>query len=252
MNYKFFTFLTTCFLGSVVSFAQNANENIKVTYKTDFIIDFEKIKDGIPADQRVVFKQEIDEGISLDFQLESNGKMSVFKPELKVNNSQGNIGLIKQMIIDSEANPLYKDYQKNLYYNQKEFGGKMLLIKDNLYNYNWKLTKETEDINGFPAVKATGVDEDGAIITAWYSKSLHYKDGPYKFSNLPGLIVKAEFETNGMKAIFTLKDIQVLDKDLIVKLPSKGQVVTMDEFMLEAKKLNKKYSEANQSVDTSK
>lgn len=251
MKTKLFT-LFIGFLSITTSFAQTKKENIKVTYHTDFILDYEKIKDNIPAEYRASFKSEIDRGISVNFELQSNGKISIFKPEMKVNNAQDQGGVIAQQIMQAESNPIFKDYEKNEFYNVKEIGGKTFLIKDSLHNYNWKITKEKDKINGYPVTKAIGTDEDGAEVVAWYATSLPYKDGPYRFSNLPGLIVKAEFSTPEFKTIFTMKNLTIEEKAIVVNLPTKGKVVSDKEFMDEMKVLNEKYKQANQGVDTSK
>lgn len=57
--------------------------------------------------------------------------------------------------------------------------------------FNWKLEPETEKIGGYEAHKAT-TEFGGRQWVAWYSTELPFPDGPYKFSGLPGLIVKIE------------------------------------------------------------
>ncbi len=250
MKKLIFTFCLTVF--ATLSHAQAKKENIKVVYNTDFIIDYEKIKDNIPATYRDIVKGEIDRGISINFELESNGKMSIFKPEIKVNNNQGQMGILVQEIMKAEANPQFKDYEKNEFYNQKELGGKTFLVKDQIYDYKWKITKEKADIAGYKATKAIGTDEEGKEVIAWYATSLPYKDGPYRYANLPGLIVKAEMTTDEFKTVFTMKEITILDKEIVVNLPTKGKVVSDKEFMAEVKALQEKYKEMSQGVDTSK
>jgi GLPGLI family protein len=57
--------------------------------------------------------------------------------------------------------------------------------------FNWKISNEKEKIGAYNAQKAT-VDFGGRKWTAWFSTDLPFQDGPYKFSGLPGLIVKIE------------------------------------------------------------
>ena len=243
--------LSVCFttISCIASFAQAKKENIKVIYNTDFILDFDKIKSSIPAAYQASFKSEIDRGISVKFVLESNGKMSSFKPEIKIDNNQSNDNSIAQMIIAAEANPQYKDYEKNEFYNVKDFGVKTFLIKDKIFDYQWKITKEKTEIAGYNATKAVGIDEDGKEVIAWYTTSLPYRDGPYRYANLPGLIVKAEMSTDEFKAVFTMKEIEILDKDIVITFPTKGKVVTDKEFMAEMKAMNERHNQVNQGVD---
>ena len=238
--------------GTQIAFSQTKKENIKAIYTTEFLIDYDKIKDQIPSSYRDAVKSEIDRGIYVDFELESNGEISSFKPEIKLNNRQSNDGIIYQQIIASEGNPLFKDYNKNEFYNVKDIGGKIYLINDKLTDYQWKITREKTKINGYNVTKATGTDEELKDLTVWFSSDLPYRDGPYRFANLPGLIVRAEFNMQFFKTIFTLKEIKILDKPIAITLPTKGKIVTDKQFTEEMEELTRKYKEANQGVDTSK
>lgn len=56
---------------------------------------------------------------------------------------------------------------------------------------NWKIFPETTKIGEYKVQKAE-TDFGGRHWTAWFTADLPYQDGPYKFTGLPGLIVKAE------------------------------------------------------------
>jgi GLPGLI family protein len=60
---------------------------------------------------------------------------------------------------------------------------------------NWKLIDETEIINTIKCKKAT-VTYKGRNWTAWYSTEVPLPYGPYKFSGLPGLIIKIADQKN--------------------------------------------------------
>lgn len=57
--------------------------------------------------------------------------------------------------------------------------------------FNWKISGEKKKIGEYNAQKAT-TEYGGRTWTAWFSSDLPFQDGPYKFSGLPGLIVKIE------------------------------------------------------------
>jgi GLPGLI family protein len=59
---------------------------------------------------------------------------------------------------------------------------------------NWKISSETTKIGEYKVQKAE-TDFGGRKWTAWFTTDLPYQDGPYKFSGLPGLVVKAEDST---------------------------------------------------------
>lgn len=70
-------------------------------------------------------------------------------------------------------------------------------IMRDLYSYeetaplNWKILPETAKIGEYKTQKAT-TDFGGRSWTAWFTTDVPVMDGPYKFSGLPGLIVKIE------------------------------------------------------------
>lgn len=72
--------------------------------------------------------------------------------------------------------------------------GKTLLSYNSPLIDNWKLINETKTINSFVCKKAE-VHYKGRDWIAWYSTEIPFPYGPYKFSRLPGLIVKITDET---------------------------------------------------------
>lgn len=72
--------------------------------------------------------------------------------------------------------------------------------------FNWELTNEFSKILNYDVQKAT-TDFGGRKWIAWFTKEIPIPDGPYKFKNLPGLILKVEdsrhnhvFELKGIKS----------------------------------------------------
>lgn len=58
-------------------------------------------------------------------------------------------------------------------------------------NLKWKITTEKEKIEIYNVQKAT-TNFGGRTWIAWFTSEIPIQDGPYKFSGLPGLIVKLE------------------------------------------------------------
>lgn len=81
----------------------------------------------------------------------------------------------------------YKDFNKNEllfnFYNGRDFYG-----KDNLLQWDWQITNETKEINGFVCKKATS-NAFGYFFTAWFTEDIAISAGPEKFDGLPGLIL---------------------------------------------------------------
>ncbi|UFH32146.1 GLPGLI family protein [Chryseobacterium sp. C-71] len=103
-----------------------------------------------------------------------------------------------------------KNYSKNsVAYHIKDNGVKFKLTETK--PINWKISKETKIINNLKCQKAT-TNLYGRKWIAWFSPEIAIQDGPYKFNNLPGLIVKIEdteknhsFELTEIKNIKSLK-----------------------------------------------
>lgn len=78
--------------------------------------------------------------------------------------------------------------QKVYYYDR--VAGKQIYYQEDR-PVKWEITDVTEKQNGYLAQKAV-VNFGGRVWTAWFTKEIAVSDGPYKFSGLPGLIVKLE------------------------------------------------------------
>jgi len=239
------------------SFAQdNKVQNIEATYIDEMIINYDDVIQSIPQQHRSLvadaLKAEIEAGIFMTYHLKSNGNMSSFKLEEKVNNAQGTTGMIAQQIAATNNKPYYKDLSSSpaTYYKEVDTGAKQYLIKESP-DFKWKITREKSEIAGFKVTKAEGVMMDSIKVVAWFAPEITIKDGPATLSGLPGLIIKAEYEVENAKMISTLKELKITDKELKIKLPTKGNIVSEKEFVEEMKALQKQIQEMmNSGVDT--
>ena len=69
---------------------------------------------------------------------------------------------------------------------------------------NWNILQEYGDYNGYKTQKAT-MTFGGRVWTAWFAPEIKVFDGPYKFSDLPGLIVKLEDDKGDYRFSFVKK-----------------------------------------------
>ncbi|WP_265131516.1 GLPGLI family protein [Chryseobacterium oranimense] len=97
--------------------------------------------------------------------------------------------------------------------------GMTLLSYNNPVIRDWKLIDETKVINSINCKKAV-VSYKGREWTAWYSTEIPFPYGPYKFSGLPGLIVKITDKTGDY-------DFELVKSVSSSKL--KGKVVRINE-----------------------
>ncbi len=92
------------------------------------------------------------------------------------------------------SHKIYKSYpsMKVQYVDAVLNGGRpMYLSYSEDVKINWSIEKDKQKIGEYEAQKAT-TDFGGRKWTAWFTEALPFPDGPYKFSGLPGLIVKIE------------------------------------------------------------
>ncbi|MCU7617663.1 GLPGLI family protein [Chryseobacterium sp. PBS4-4] len=102
---------------------------------------------------------------------------------------------------------------------EKDKKNQKTLYKDRLgrdqYSYeedrplDWKILPETTKIGEYKVQKAE-TDFGGRKWTAWFTTDLPYQDGPYKFSGLPGLVVKAE-DSSGDYSFDLMKNYKISD-----------------------------------------
>jgi GLPGLI family protein len=93
--------------------------------------------------------------------------------------------------------------------------------EESLDLFNWQLTGDTATLYGYKVQKAT-TEFGGRSWTAWFAPALPFNDGPYKFSGLPGLIVKIAdsrnhyvFEFISIKKPYKKLMIDYVEKDFI-------------------------------------
>lgn len=85
----------------------------------------------------------------------------------------------------------------------------------------WKIKSEKTKIGEFEAQKAE-IEMYGRKWTAWFTTEIPIQDGPYKFSGLPGLIVKVEdatethsFELKGITKYMESQKLEVPENLLV-------------------------------------
>lgn len=86
--------------------------------------------------------------------------------------------------------------EQKVYYYEKAAGKQIYYQEDR--PLKWEVTNVIEKQNGYSAQKAV-TEFGGRTWTAWFTKEIPFSDGPYKFSGLPGLIVKLEDDKGDYK-----------------------------------------------------
>lgn len=119
-----------------------------------------------------------------------------------------------------------KDYTKQTVTYKDRIGRDQYAYTET-FPITWKILPETATIGEYKTQKAE-TEFGGRNWEVWFTMDLPYQDGPYKFSGLPGLIVKAQ----DTKGDYTFDLMQVKKIDEIPTLQQRGQdiSVTKDKY----------------------
>lgn len=111
------------------------------------------------------------------------------------------------------------------------------IVKQDI-DLKWHLDNSFDTILGYKVQKAM-TDFGGRKWIAWFTKEIPIQDGPYKFKNLPGLILKIEdsnknhtFELKGIKSYTTEFDYPNVNN-------SKGYNLNYDQYVKKYKNFRK-------------
>lgn len=114
----------------------------------------------------------------------------------------------------------------------------MYLAYNEKPTFDWKIGSETMKIGEYNTQKAT-TNYGGRTWIAWFSKDIPLQDGPYKFSGLPGLIVKIEdtdqnysWELRGNRPVKDFLEYTYLEKMQSGGMP---KIVEIDRAKFETK-----------------
>lgn len=99
--------------------------------------------------------------------------------------------------------------------------------------YTWSITDDTEIILEYRVIKAYLDDKDMGRVYAWFAPDIPISSGPYRYTGLPGLILKLEYEDINtefvVKSIHTadLVDIKAINEPKVINI-SKEEMVKND------------------------
>lgn len=113
---------------------------------------------------------------------------------------------------------LYKVPASGKMYYYDRVGSMLYRCEQPLNSCVWTITKETEKIAGFVCQRAT-TSLGGRSFEAWFTREVAISEGPYKFSGLPGLIVRV----NDTRHYYTFELIKLtkLIKAMPIALPTR-------------------------------
>lgn len=252
---------TTVLILFISSFAFAQDFQGKAIYQTKTTLDMDFANSGIPADRIKMIQERMKSQLEKIFELSFDKVASIYKEEIKLDQSAGGRGGMRFMMMGGGASgDYYKNTQTKMAVKENEFSGKNFLIKDVLKTYEWKMEQETKMIGQNMCFKATTVIEvpvrpefrfgrrnaeqnnkdraekeekeeapkmEQIIVTAWYALDIPVSHGPGDFWGLPGLILEVAYgDTN----ILCTKIVMNPKDKVEIKEPSKGKEVSQKEY----------------------
>ena len=214
---KYFNLL---FLLSIIGFGQ---EKFKVEYERRYFTKFEG-----NSEQYRLMEEQFSKPVYIE--LKGDADQCSLKEITRVDNSQG--PQYKMQVIggynDIES---YLDFKNNQQIVSREMDAKSYLINSPISINNWIITRETKKISGYNVKKATLV-KDNMNYEVWFSTEIKSKCGPDEAFGLPGLVLEFKrtiIDKPDNYAMFKLENIS-LDNTVKFSVPTKGKVMTSDQF----------------------
>jgi len=225
-------------------------------------------REGMSEDMKKQIMARMKSFLEKTYILTFNGSESLYKEEatLDVETQGRGWGM---MMASATPGIQYKNLEDSAFVQAQDFFGKSFLIKDAIPALEWEITNETKMIGAYLAIKARAVKQVKANefsmmrrrdrraqdadkdkekqksdslktdpidelempktieVTAWFTPQIPLGHGPGEYAGLPGLIL----ELNADRTTFLCSKIVMNPKDLpSIEAPSKGTVVTQDEF----------------------
>ena len=118
-----------------------------------------------------------------------------------------------------------KMISKEFIFNQAYF------ISDEIPDFKWEILKDTKKIEGFECNSAV-TKFRGRKYKAWFTQEIPINNGPWKFSGLPGLIIKVQDESKEVS--FLLKKLDTKSKfNLRRCFNNNSRMITWEDYKKE-------------------
>ncbi len=262
---------------SVTTFAQQDFQG-KAVYQSKTTIDMSNFGGReMSEDRRRQIAERMKSMFEKTYILTFNKTESIYKEEEKLA-TPGQGGGFRMMMGSFTGGKQYKNVKDQKLLQEQEFFGKQFLIKDSLPKLNWKMESETKQIGKYMCFKATAIkkvdemdfnsmrrrnrdnDEEAEakdstatnnimdeievpkeiIVTAWYTPQIPINQGPAEYWGLPGLILEVSADRT---TILCSKIVMNPSEKAEIKAPTKGKVVTKQEYNKIIKKKMEEMSE---------
>lgn len=186
--------LFSVFLFATAIFA-SAQDSKETANRFFYELNFKPKKDSAKVDRVITILDITDKNRSVYQDYTVIAQDSIMKVEFEAMQKAGMMKDISKMIkMPKFSARIYKNYPTmKVQYVEKITSG---FTPANIGyaeepKFAWKILSDKQKIGEYNTQKAT-TEFGGRKWTAWFSTDIPFQDGPYKFSGLPGLIVKIE------------------------------------------------------------
>ncbi len=170
----------------ISSITAKAQEKIDVMRYEYEVVFKPSIKD---ADSVYTEKMYLDVwGNQSRFSSESKSKLIEFLAEEKNSPFRGEMFLPAGVKSTRLGWTVIREGQK--VYVVSKVGASLMKMESSLKEIKWDIIPEIEEYEGMRVQKATA-ELGGRMWTVWFTNEIDLMEGPYKFKNLPGFVVKA-------------------------------------------------------------
>ncbi len=205
----------------------DAQENLRLDY--DMVLDFGNLSSSkqykfpsylIFNDSSSLFRYKIAEKVSEDI----NAK--VMKEHYFLDALDGNM-IVDVVELDSLGFQVLYDRQLDSIISREIIDQEVFILSAQLIGHQWEFLDEKEVVNNIICSKALKYHK-GRTYTAWFDPTSPYRLGPWKFVDLPGLVIK--IESIDKSITFQLKDTVPRQTNELVEIDKSGRHVSFEEL----------------------
>ncbi len=173
-------------------------------------------------------------------QLFFNGDESLYKPLIEEEEDEGQGG---------RGGRRFRPMQQEIYLKQStgimltkqdfRFASKQYLVVDTIKVAPWKFGTDTKKIAGYDCKQAYYTDENGKLITAWFTDKLRPFAGPDTYNTLPGAILALDVNSGERVSLATKVELRPLKKGELQELTG-GERISRAEFRKNMEEMRKR------------
>ena len=210
------------FLNFQSMFSQNA-KSVVVEYQQKMVVDEAKIA-NFPESMKEIVRAKAKWKPAI---LIHNEDGSYYMLQDKMDSKTTQVNPNKKMTVKAGHKIYFNDFNTSNSYKEIHMHNEVVVVKDALSKYKWKLEPETKTIDNIKCKKANTVDGKGKKVTVWYTDQFGINNGPGDYYGLPGLVVYAEGGTYSYK----LSKVNFSDKKIELQKPDdNGTQLSAEEY----------------------